>query len=455
MTQKQNTTDALTNIEKRSITGLASIFALRMLGLFMIFPVFSVAANQYHGATPFLIGIAIGAYGLTQAIFQVPFGMLSDRIGRKKVITLGLLLFALGSVVAAMASSIELVILGRLLQGSGAISAAAMALTADLTRDEHRTKAMATIGISIGLSFSLALAFGALLEGVLGLAGIFWLTAILALLGIAILHLFIPTPEGLTTHRDMAPIPTQLRTVLSNSHIMRLVLSILMLHLILTMSFYGLPIALEQAGIASTAQAGVYLPILLLAFISMIPLIVVAEKKRKMKPVFLATISLLLVTQLIWSQVNTSFAILFGLWLFFTAFNLLEATLPSMMSKLSPLENKGTALGVYATAQFIGVFIGGSLGGVLYKYYDLHGLFLCGVILSAVWLLIVLPMQPPRHLTTKIIQLTPPIDPQQITTQLNAINGVIETMIVSSEKVAYVKYIPEQVDSDALNGFST
>ncbi|HAU07270.1 MAG TPA: MFS transporter, partial [Gammaproteobacteria bacterium] len=146
MTQKQNTTDALTNIEKRSITGLASIFALRMLGLFMIFPVFSVAANQYHGATPFLIGIAIGAYGLTQAIFQVPFGMLSDRIGRKKVITLGLLLFALGSVVAAMASSIELVILGRLLQGSGAISAATMALTADLTRDEHRTKAMATIG---------------------------------------------------------------------------------------------------------------------------------------------------------------------------------------------------------------------------------------------------------------------------------------------------------------------
>ncbi|HAQ51129.1 MAG TPA: MFS transporter [Gammaproteobacteria bacterium] len=455
MTQKQNTTDALTNIEKRSITGLASIFALRMLGLFMIFPVFSVAANQYHGATPFLIGIAIGAYGLTQAIFQVPFGMLSDRIGRKKVITLGLLLFALGSVVAAMASSIELVILGRLLQGSGAISAATMALTADLTRDEHRTKAMATIGISIGLSFSLALAFGALLEGVLGLAGIFWLTAILALLGIAILHLFIPTPEGLTTHRDMAPIPTQLRTVLSNSHIMRLVLSILMLHLILTMSFYGLPIALEQAGIASTAQASVYLPILLLAFISMIPLIVVAEKKRKMKPVFLTMISLLLVTQLIWSQVNTSFAILFGLWLFFTAFNLLEATLPSMMSKLSPLENKGTALGVYATAQFIGVFIGGSLGGLLYKYYDLHGLFLCGVILSAVWLLVVLPMQPPRHLTTKIIQLTPPIDPQQITAQLNAINGVIETMIVSSEKVAYVKYIPEQVDSDALNGFST
>ncbi|HAU07271.1 MAG TPA: MFS transporter, partial [Gammaproteobacteria bacterium] len=158
---------------------------------------------------------------------------------------------------------------------------------------------------SIGLSFSLALAFGALLEGVLGLAGIFWLTAILALLGIAILHLFIPTPEGLTTHRDMAPIPTQLRTVLSNSHIMRLVLSILMLHLILTMSFYGLPIALEQAGIASTAQASVYLPILLLAFISMIPLIVVAEKKRKMKPVFLTMISLLLVTQLIWSQVNT------------------------------------------------------------------------------------------------------------------------------------------------------
>ena len=164
MTQKQNSSNSMTSLEKRSITGLASIFAFRMLGLFMILPVFSLAAGQYSGSTPLLIGLAIGAYGLTQALFQIPFGMLSDRIGRKRVITAGLLLFAAGSVVAAIADSIQMVILGRLLQGSGAISAAVMALTADLTRDEQRTKAMASIGISIGLSFSIALAFGAALE---------------------------------------------------------------------------------------------------------------------------------------------------------------------------------------------------------------------------------------------------------------------------------------------------
>ncbi|KKL03944.1 hypothetical protein LCGC14_2621000, partial [marine sediment metagenome] len=194
MTQKQTTTDAMTSLEKRSISGLSLIFALRMLGLFMILPVFSLSAHQYTNSTPMLIGIAIGAYGLTQALLQIPFGMLSDRIGRKKVITIGLLLFAAGSVMAAMATSIEMVIAGRLLQGSGAIAAAIMALTADLTRDEHRTKAMASIGISIGLSFSIALATGAILEHWIGLSGIFWATAALALVGIGILHMWVPSP---------------------------------------------------------------------------------------------------------------------------------------------------------------------------------------------------------------------------------------------------------------------
>ena len=206
MTQKQNSSNSMTSLEKRSITGLASIFAFRMLGLFMILPVFSLAAGQYSGSTPLLIGLAIGAYGLTQALFQIPFGILSDRIGRKRVITAGLLLFAAGSVVAAIADSIQMVILGRLLQGSGAISAAVMALTADLTRDEQRTKAMASIGISIGLSFSIALAFGAALEQWVGLSGIFWATAAFALIGIAILHLWVPSPIRRTSHRDLIPV---------------------------------------------------------------------------------------------------------------------------------------------------------------------------------------------------------------------------------------------------------
>ena len=457
MTQKQNTASSMTSLEKRSVSGLASIFALRMLGLFMILPVFSLAAEQYSGSTPLLIGLAIGAYGLTQALFQIPFGMLSDRIGRKRVITAGLLLFAAGSVVAATADSIQMVILGRLLQGSGAISAAVMALTADLTRDEHRTKAMASIGISIGLSFSVALATGAALESWIGLSGIFWATAAFSLVGIAVLHLWVPTPTRSTTHRDMEPAPKQFIKVLRNPEIMRLVLSIMMLHLLLTTSFFALPITLfEHAGLAKSDHAMAYLPVLILAFIAMVPFIIIAEKRRKMKAVFLGAVIVLGLVQLIWAfGPSSTTSILIGLWLFFTAFNILEASLPSMMSKLSPLANKGTALGVYSTAQFLGAFIGGATGGFLYGQFGVTGVFIAGAIITLVWLFFVFPMTPPRHLSTKILELATLTDDNANDTaaRLNAIDGVVETMIVASEQVAYVKYAPEELNLDDLDAF--
>ena len=457
MTQNQNTSSGMTSLEKRSITGLASIFALRMLGLFMILPVFSLAAEQYSGSTPLLVGLAIGAYGLTQALFQIPFGMLSDRVGRKRVITAGLLLFAAGSMVAATADSIQMVILGRLLQGSGAISAAVMALTADLTRDEHRTKAMASIGISIGLSFSVALASGAALESWIGLSGIFWATAAFALVGIAVLHLWVPTPVRCITHRDMEPAPAQFIKVFRNPDIMRLVLSIMLLHLLLTTSFFALPITLlEQAGLAKSEHAVAYLPVLILAFIAMVPFIIIAEKRRKMKPVFLGAVIVLGLVQLAWAfGSNSVTGILIALWLFFTAFNILEASLPSMMSKLSPLENKGTALGIYSTAQFLGAFIGGAAGGFLYGHFDVTGVFIAGAVITLFWLFFVFPMNQPRHLSTKIIEL-PELNADNAShtaQQLNAIDGVIETMIVAEEHVAYVKYAAEELDMNELDAF--
>jgi predicted MFS family arabinose efflux permease len=457
MTQKQTTPQSMTALEKRSISGLSSIFALRMLGLFMILPVFSLAANQYEGATPILIGLAIGAYGLTQALLQIPFGMLSDRIGRKRVITIGLLLFAAGSVVAASADSIYMVIAGRLLQGSGAIAAAIMALTADLTRDEHRTKAMASIGISIGLSFSIALASGAALEHWIGLSGIFWATAVLSLVGIAVLHLWVPTPVRISSHRDLKPIPQQFMTVFRNADIMRMVVSIMLLHSLLTISFIALPIALyEHAGLAKDQQALAYLPILILAFISMVPFIIIAEKYRKMKPVFIGAIIALGIAELGWSQLSSSLAgMLFCLWLFFTAFNILEASLPSLMSKLSPLANKGTAMGVYSSAQFIGAFIGGASGGLIYSKLGLSGVFIAGTVITVIWLIVILPMRPPKHLSTRIIHLDS-ISKQntaEIANKLNSINGVVETVIVVEEHVAYVKFSPDEIDSDALDAF--
>lgn len=458
MTQKQNTSSAMTPLEKRSISGLSSIFALRMLGLFMILPVFTLVADQYEDATPMLIGLAIGAYGLTQALLQIPFGMLSDRIGRKRVITLGLLLFAAGSVVAALADSIYMVILGRLLQGSGAIAAAIMALTADLTRDEHRTKAMASIGISIGLSFSIALAAGAALEQWIGLSGIFWATAVLSLLGIVVLHVWVPTPTRQVNHRDMKPIPQQFLTIFRNADIMRMVLSIMILHCLLTISFFALPITLfEHAGLAKEQHALAYLPVLILAFISMVPFIIVAEKRRKMKPIFIGSIAVLALSQLGWSLFSHSItAMLFFLWLFFTAFNILEASLPSLMSKLSPLANKGTAMGIYSSAQFLGAFIGGTLGGVIFSYFDVSGVFIAGAVLTLIWLIIIVPMRPPKHLSTRILQLDDlsSENANKIAQQLDDIKGVAETILVVEEHIAYVKFSPDEIDIAKLDSFT-
>jgi len=458
MTQKQHHSSSMTPLEKRSIAGLSAIFGLRMLGLFMILPVFSLAADQYSGATPMLIGLAIGAYGLTQALLQIPFGMLSDRIGRKRVITMGLILFAAGSVVAASADSIYMVIAGRLLQGSGAIAAAIMALTADLTRDEHRTKAMASIGISIGFSFSIALASGAALENWIGLSGIFWATAVLSLVGIAVLHLWVPTPTRCVNHRDIEPVPQQFGKVLKNPEIMRMVFSIMILHCLLTTSFFALPIALQDhAGLARDQHALIYLPILIIAFISMVPFILIAEKRRKMKPIFLGAIAVLAISQLTWAMLPSSLvALLISLWLFFTAFNILEASLPSLMSKLSPLENKGTAMGIYSTAQFIGAFIGGTLGGLMYTHYALSGVFIAGAVLTLIWLIVVSPMRPPRHLTNRILHIDnlSAENADDIAQQLNAIEGVVETIVVVEEQVAYVKFIPEIINTEELDAFS-
>lgn len=448
----------MTALEKRSISGLSLIFALRMLGLFMILPVFSISAQQYSGSTPMLIGLAIGAYGLTQALLQIPFGMLSDRFGRKKIISLGLILFAIGSVVAAMASSIELVIVGRLLQGSGAIAAAVMALTADLTRDEQRTKAMASIGISIGLSFSVALATGAALEHWIGLSGIFWATALMALLGLAVLHFWVPSPHRLISHRDIEPVPKQFKNVLANPQIMRLVFSIMVLHLLLTTSFFALPLALQNvAGLAKSQHALAYLPILLLAFVTMVPFIIIAEKKRKMKAVFLGAIAVLGLAQLGWALMPGSLvSILLFLWLFFTGFNILEASLPSMMSKLSPLENKGTAMGIYSSAQFLGAFIGGAMGGMLYANFGLDGIFFASSALIFIWLLLVLPMQAPRHYSNRIIHMNESAlaDIDVFINKLNAIKGVKETIVVPEEQVAYVKFSPDEINLSELESFA-
>ncbi|MHB8404777.1 MAG: MFS transporter [Gammaproteobacteria bacterium] len=387
-------TDSMTGSERRAALSLAGVFSLRMLGLFMIYPVFALWARRLPGATAFSIGLALGVYGLTQALFQIPLGFLSDRLGRKRIIAAGLLLFAFGSMVAALSHSIDGIILGRLLQGAGAVGSAVLALAADLTREQQRTKAMAIIGMTIGVSFSLALVAGPILNRWIGVPGIFWLTAVLALLGIGVLYTLVPQPRVSRVHGDAKPVPALFKRVLTHRELLRLDFGIFVQHTILTASFLSVPFVLKQAGVALHDQWLVYLPVLVVSVIFMVPLIILAERGR-MKPVFLASVATLGVSQLLLLMGHGGLpVVMVALLVFFTAFNLLEASLPSLISRVAPAEAKGTALGIYSSSQFFGIFVGGALGGWLQGVWGITGVFGLCAALAGLWLLVALAMRP-------------------------------------------------------------
>jgi len=444
----------MTRAELRASLSLAGIYMLRMLGLFMILPVFSIYARDLEGSTPFLIGLAISAYGLTQALLGIPYGLWSDHVGRKKVIAFGLLVFALGSVVAALADSIYGVILGRSIQGAGAVASVVMALAADLTREEHRTKAMALIGISIGVSFAVSMVAGPVLEGLIGVKGIFWVISCLALAGIAVLFLIVPTPVVSRFHRDAEAQPAQFGKVLKNPELLRLDFGIFSLHAILTATFVVVPLVLRDTVQLETASHWmVYLPVFLLSMFGMVPFVILAEKKRKMKPVFVSFIAVVALADagLFFGAYNI-YVIGFLLFVFFTGFNLLEATLPSMISKVAPSELKGTAMGVYSAAQFFGAFIGGVTGGTIYGIFGVPYVFAFCSILALIWALVALRMAPPRHLSSLLINfgILNVSEAIAISAKLRLVPGVIEAVVLADDGVAYLKVEKEKLDKAAL-----
>ncbi|MGB9430448.1 MAG: MFS transporter [Gammaproteobacteria bacterium] len=396
--------DSMTGSERRAALSLAGIFSLRMLGLFMIYPVFAVWARRLPDATAFTIGLALGIYGLTQAVLQIPFGFLSDRIGRKRVIAAGLILFAIGSVVAALSHSIYGIILGRLLQGAGAVGSAVLALAADLTREEHRTKAMAMIGITIGASFGLAVVVGPALNGLIGVPGIFWLTALLAVLGIGVLYALVPRPVVSRIHREAEPVPALFGRVLADRELLRLDLGIFIQHAILTASFLSVPFVLKGVGIVLHDQWFVYLPALIVSVLLMVPLIVLAERGH-MKPVFLASVAAMGVSQLLLLFLHVSLSVvILAIVMFFTAFNLLESVLPSLISRVAPAEGRGTAMGLYSSSQFFGIFVGGALGGWLQGVWGLTGVFGLCAVLAGLWLIVAIAMHPPVRSSSRAVR---------------------------------------------------
>ncbi len=387
--------DRMSPEERRAGASLASIFALRMLGLFLILPVFSVYAKTLPGGDNLaLVGFALGAYGLTQAIFQIPYGIASDLWGRKLVIVIGLVIFALGSFVAAWAPDMTWIIIGRVLQGMGAISAAVTALAADLTREQHRTKVMAMIGSSIGLVFALSLVGAPLLYGWIGMGGLFVMTGVLALAAIVLLLKAVPPAPPPHGHEKLP-----LRRVVFDADLFRLNVGIFVLHMVQMAMFVVLPHALvDHGGLAAAEHWKVYLPAVLVSFAIMVPVIIAAERKDKMRPIFRAAIALLVVVQL---------GLLFfgqGLWtlalwllLFFVAFNILEATLPSLVSRTAPPAAKGAALGVYNTTQAIGLFLGGAAGGYIAQNFGDNALFSACAGLALIWLAVANSMNFPQR----------------------------------------------------------
>ncbi|NRA59535.1 MAG: MFS transporter [Psychrobium sp.] len=432
----------LNSIEKRAAISLALVFGLRMLGLFMIMPIFAIYGQELEGYSPMWVGIAIGAYGLTQALLQIPMGMLSDKYGRKVIILIGLLIFCAGSIVAGMSDSIIGVTIGRAIQGMGAIASTILALAADVTRDEQRPKVMATIGMCIGLSFAISLILGPVLVESIGLSGLFNLTAVLSLVGMLVVVFIAPNAVSKAPKGDTRAAPELIKDMLKDGQLLRLDVGIFVLHLVITSVFVVLPLMLVNIDFSTPKHWQLYFPTLLLSFFFMVPLIIIGAKNDSMRKMYRLSLLLLASSLALMYVFQQSFIGLFvAVILFFTAFNYLEASLPSLIAKFAPAGKKGTAMGIYSSSQFFGAFVGGIMGGVCLQYGGIGGVFATSTTLVLLWWLYTAGMVNPQLLKTFTLDAHAhdQHSAETMSQQLMTLEGVKEAVVIWDDKAAYLK----------------
>jgi MFS family permease len=439
----------LNSLEKRAAVALALVFSSRMLGLFMLLPVFALYGRELKGFSPLWIGLAIGAYGLTQAILQIPLGWLSDRIGRHKVMLGGLTLFALGSVVAALADSVYMVTFGRVLQGAGAISGAVLALAADLTREEQRPKVMAVIGASIGLSFAAAMVLGPVLAKWAGLSGVFWFTAVLACCAMLTVAFIVPQSVSKAPMAETLALPQSLGAMFKHRQLCQLNLGVLLLHLMLTAMFVALPTLLQQYGLAPVKHWQLYLPVLLGSFVLMIPMMIIAMRKAQEKGFFLLAIALLFSAMLLSLLLPGFTALSAALLLFFIGFNFLEASLPALVSRIAPAGQRGSAMGIYSSSQFLGAFLGGVVGGTVMQHFGYQALFAVLALIGLIWLAIASRLIIPQRVQRVSLSMAVHSEQQarHLAAELTAIAGVEEVTLVLAEQRCYLKVSSTHFDT--------
>ncbi len=453
----------LNRIEKKAAFSLASVFGVRMLGLFMILPVFAIYGEQLAGYSPLWLGLAIGAYGLTQALLQIPMGILSDKYGRKPVILAGLVVFLIGSIVAALSTTIYGVVIGRAIQGMGAIASAILALAADLSREEQRPKVMATIGMFIGLSFTFAMILGPIVADAFGLSGLFWFTGFLTIVAMFMIQFMVPYSVNKAPRGDSVALPKQISTLIRHPQLSRLNWGVFILHMALTACFVTLPKQFVASGLALENHWQIYLPTLLGSFFLMVPFMIFAMKKQQEKPMFSSAVALLTFALfLLWFLPSGFWSLILSVVLFFTAFNYLEATMPSILSRLAPAGVKGSVMGIYSSSQFLGAFAGGIIGGFIASRYGEQSIFLVMALASLIWLVLSFGMQKLKKSKSFsfITNIHTEERAEEVSELLINMPGIIEATLVhddagardveKSHAVAYLKVDDKVVDLSAV-----